>query len=754
MTADLAIKEPCRVATTGNITLSGLQAIDGVTVSAGDRVLVRAQTTATENGIYVAASGAWSRATDFDGAGEVTGGTQVFVTSGDAFADSAWRESGNGAVTPGSDPIAFDPEFLQSGADAVPRSAALKLAEAPITPEDFGAAGDGDLPPGSATDDTAAVQAAMDEAVASGRPLYLRNMYMVTDTITWQKLGDSQGPIIYGDGHLTSGLKPYQIDGPVLRIDGTTDGITQTPYRFARGGHLHDFRIFPGFVNGEDRGEGFFDSGTDTTGIELIGFLFGSIERVEVQGLTGTAIAAPRRTDLESPAYAPSSYNSDGYQTQAMLFGCELLYNGGWGIDGDAGFGCVLALFDNNIFTNAKGGIRVGGGAWRIVRNSIAFNGGPDHGGGGILVDPINATPHTLEVLNNEIDSNYDYGLDLRAATSPRIMQNRFNASLTDAWAADEIVRPPVGVRAGFTEGYAVTALQAEQNEFRPVVSGSDPQSAFTAWQLDCGSGRFADADILKSRFTSTTANTTKYAKGGGARLSPTVTGGVVTGVSVIDGGQGYSDTVPIYAFDGGGTGFAATATLSGGVVTGATITSGGSGYSNTTTKLAVRPPELQGFNINDSLRIWDAGYPRNTGGQVSFLAQANSGSIAAASATLADKKVDFTLENGDFAEIFDVSADEVTIPFAGNYLVSVALRADLGGAGNVNLWVYVDGFEELKETHRVDAAGDNTFTLTGIVRCAAPGQKLTIHADNSTGSAKSLTSSYSCNRLSVALIG
>ena len=130
MAADLAIKEPCRVATTANIaSLSTLLTVDGVTVSAGDRVLVRAQTTASQNGIYVAASGAWSRATDFDGAGEVAGGTQVFVTSGTLFADSRWRVAGNGAVTIGSSAIDFDPEFIQTGAGAAPRTLQAKARE-------------------------------------------------------------------------------------------------------------------------------------------------------------------------------------------------------------------------------------------------------------------------------------------------------------------------------------------------------------------------------------------------------------------------------------------------------------------------------------------------------------------------------------------------------------------------------------------------------------------------------------------------
>ncbi len=764
MAADLAIKEPVRAATTGNITLSGLQTIDGVALASGDRVLVRAQSTATQNGLYTAASGSWTRTSDFDGAGEVTGGTQMLVTSGDTFADSAWRVAGEAPVTPGSSAIAFDPEFLASGTGAVPRSAALKLHEAPVTPEDFGAAGDGDLPPTSATDDTAAVQAAMDAAAAEGRPLYLKKMYMVTDTITWQKQGDNQGPIIFGDGQRTSGLKPSGIDGPVLRIDGSS----LEPYAFAHAGWLHDFRIFPGFVE-NNPALGFCNSGDDTTGVELIGFIYGCIERVEVQGLTGSAIVAPRRLDLENTEDPDNPVNSDGYQTQAEVRECDLRRNGGWGVDGDSGIGCTLSLFDN------FSGVRLGGGAWRIIRNAIASNGSAAHGGGGILTEVMNGTPHTVEIYNNEIETNYDYGIDLGGMTSPRIIQNRFNAS--KKIFGGTIVRPPVGVRAGFSGSGVVTGLQAEQNEFRNKVNSVvtsdeyDPDSAITAWQLNCGTGRCADADILKSRFSSTSANLTKYARGGGALLTPTVSGGVITGVTVVAGGQGYSGTVKIVAFAGGGTGFQATATIgTGGDVTGATITNGGSGYSSTDTRLAVKPPERQGFNYNDSIRIREAGFPLNTGGQAAFkirlltpVPPSTTVDIATTGASLSAKKIVFDTEESDFADYYypgPLDPDtlgrhpgELVFPCNGTWLISVTLRADLGGAGTVNLYAYVDGSLRLMSTRGVTASGDNSFTLQGNVWVAG-GEVLTIHADNSTGAAKALTGGVNCNHLSVALAG
>ena len=62
----LDAKASCRVATTANITLSGSQTIDGISVIAGDRVLVKDQTAPAENGIYLCSASTWTRTTDAD----------------------------------------------------------------------------------------------------------------------------------------------------------------------------------------------------------------------------------------------------------------------------------------------------------------------------------------------------------------------------------------------------------------------------------------------------------------------------------------------------------------------------------------------------------------------------------------------------------------------------------------------------------------------------------------------------------------
>lgn len=82
-------KASVRAATTATITLSGAQTIDGVSVVAGNRVLVKNQTLPRQNGIYVAAAGAWARATDANAWGELVSAF-TFVEEGTVNKDTGW----------------------------------------------------------------------------------------------------------------------------------------------------------------------------------------------------------------------------------------------------------------------------------------------------------------------------------------------------------------------------------------------------------------------------------------------------------------------------------------------------------------------------------------------------------------------------------------------------------------------------------------------------------------------------------------
>ena len=103
----LDVKASVRAATTSNIVLSGAQTIDGVAVIAGDRVLVKNQTTASQNGIYVAAAGAWSRSADADQDAEVTAGMFTFVEEGTANADTGWVLSTDNPIVVGTTNLTF-----------------------------------------------------------------------------------------------------------------------------------------------------------------------------------------------------------------------------------------------------------------------------------------------------------------------------------------------------------------------------------------------------------------------------------------------------------------------------------------------------------------------------------------------------------------------------------------------------------------------------------------------------------------------
>jgi len=115
----LDVKKSVRVATTGNGTLSSAyangQTVDGVSLSTNDRILIKDQSTGSENGIYtVNSSGAPTRATDFDANSEVTGGAFTFVEEGTANANLGFVLTNTGSITLGSTSLSFS-QFSGAG---------------------------------------------------------------------------------------------------------------------------------------------------------------------------------------------------------------------------------------------------------------------------------------------------------------------------------------------------------------------------------------------------------------------------------------------------------------------------------------------------------------------------------------------------------------------------------------------------------------------------------------------------------------
>jgi hypothetical protein len=105
--AGLDPKQSAQVATTGPIALSGTQVVDGVSLSVGQRILVKDQVDPTQNGMYVVAAGAWSRSADMDEPSELSAGLFFFVESGTVNENAGFVKSSDSVGTVGTDPIIF-----------------------------------------------------------------------------------------------------------------------------------------------------------------------------------------------------------------------------------------------------------------------------------------------------------------------------------------------------------------------------------------------------------------------------------------------------------------------------------------------------------------------------------------------------------------------------------------------------------------------------------------------------------------------
>lgn len=112
LSAGLDVKPSVLCATTANITLSGEQTLDGITTSAS-RVLVKNQSSAAENGIYVSASGSWTRAADMNSWANVPGAF-CFIETGTLYADTAFVCTADAGGTLGTTAITFS-QFAGAG---------------------------------------------------------------------------------------------------------------------------------------------------------------------------------------------------------------------------------------------------------------------------------------------------------------------------------------------------------------------------------------------------------------------------------------------------------------------------------------------------------------------------------------------------------------------------------------------------------------------------------------------------------------
>ena len=114
--SDIDYKQAVRVITLSNITLTGGApvVVDGVTLIAGDRVLVAGQNTGSQNGLYyvttlgTGSNGTWARSTDGNETGEIEAGMIVMVTEGTNYKDTQWKLTTNNPIVSGTTALTFE----------------------------------------------------------------------------------------------------------------------------------------------------------------------------------------------------------------------------------------------------------------------------------------------------------------------------------------------------------------------------------------------------------------------------------------------------------------------------------------------------------------------------------------------------------------------------------------------------------------------------------------------------------------------
>lgn len=222
---DLAIKAPVRLATTGaniNLQTFGLGTIDGVALAAGDRVLVKDQADQTTNGIYNASSGPWTRSIDAANNSQWTQGTLVEVATGQQNSGLLFQLTAGNPVILGTSNLTFAQQSLYGPISiTVPTGLGQGIS---ITQNVLGTNASG------SEQYSNLITIASDNA-AFGLGL---NYFGVNASFGGSLLtGTRSGALFYltqtaPTGNRTNGLGYYVGVTPIVQVDGSGDGGTNT----------------------------------------------------------------------------------------------------------------------------------------------------------------------------------------------------------------------------------------------------------------------------------------------------------------------------------------------------------------------------------------------------------------------------------------------------------------------------------------------------------------------------------------------
>ncbi|MEI7861694.1 MAG: hypothetical protein WCJ21_03655, partial [Planctomycetota bacterium] len=381
-----AAKESVRVATTSNIGLSGLQTIDGVSLTVGNRVLVKSQTIPAENGIYVVAANNWSRASDANTSALLSPGFTVAVIKGTQGGSWTFRNAANPIVgqtglsfVPTTATVVFNPVLLAttasdkdlslSGAAANPLYVGTTTTASPTVTGLTSTAGliagltvlgtDNATAPTIASFNAAAGTLTLSSPVTTGGANKAL-AFTTTDPSAYLSLGSQQVYLLSDISLLSVGMSVTGVGIPanttILAIDASRSRVTLSASATAAG-----FQALT-FTSGV--------TGVTTIASAAVTSLSSTVGLAVGQTVTGAGIAAG--TTILSIDSATAITLSTPATAGDGVSGIALAFTGGQ-IDGQYVIAGDRVLVQNQIANPATNGIYiVKAGAW--VRASDADN--------------------------------------------------------------------------------------------------------------------------------------------------------------------------------------------------------------------------------------------------------------------------------------------------------------------------------------------------------------------------------------------